>query len=76
MSDTIPLSDGRFLTTQYNKVTDELTLIIKTAEGEVLLGVVLAMDDARELAYWLIEGYVQDLDLTPEKIINARPELN
>lgn len=76
MSNTIPIGEGRFLTTRYDKAADEMTLIIETAGGEVLMGVILAMDDARELANWLIEGYVQDMDLTPEKIIRARPELN
>lgn len=76
MSNTIPISDGRFFTTRYDEATDEMTLIIETAEGEVLLGVVLAMDDARELANWMIDGYAQDMDITPEKIIRARPELN
>ena len=73
---TIPLSEGRFLTTKYDKATDKMTLIIDTADGEVLLGVILAMDDARELAGWMIGGYAADMDITPEKIIRARPELN
>ena len=76
MSNTIPISGGLFLTTRHDEAADEMTLIIETAGGEVLMGVILAMADARELARWLIEGCAEDLDITPEKIIRPRPELN
>lgn len=71
MGKAFPISDGRLVTTSYDDAADELTLIIETAEGDLLLSVVMAMDEARELAGRLIEGYVQDLDITPEKIIRG-----
>jgi hypothetical protein len=77
MSNSIPISDGRFITTHYNEATDEMTLTIETPERQELMSVIIPMDEARELARWLIEGCAEDMDITPEKIIHSgRPELN
>ena len=77
MSDTMPISEGRFITTRYDGSADEMTLIIESAEHEVLLNIAMPMDEARRLARWLAEGLAEDSGLTPEEIIHGgSPELN
>jgi hypothetical protein len=50
-----------------------MTLIIESAEHEVLLNMILPMDEARRLARWLAEGLAEDAGLTPEEIIQGEP---